>query len=119
MTRNSYQDLTNFPIERTRLEVALPLLSFGVVGLIEYGRVLDIQTNLAGPLILLFVLGYGFMPAFQVIQVLMIGLSPGNAASATAANDLFCCLLGAGSTSVVVPMIEWMLGGWANTFASL
>lgn len=119
LTKNRHQDLTNFPVEKARLEVALPLLYFSVLGLIGYGWVLDFETNLAGPFILLFVFGYGSMAAFQVMQILMVDLNPGQAASATAANNLFRCLLGAGSTSVVVPMIERMGVGWAYTFASL
>lgn len=119
LTKNRHQDLTDFPIEKARLEVALPLLYLGNIGSIAYGWTLAYETNLAGPLILLFVFGYGSMAAFQVMQILMVDINPGNAASATAANNLFRCLLGAGSTAVVVPMIDRMGVGWAYTFASL
>lgn len=118
-SKNRHQDLTHFPIEKARLEVALPLLYVGNIGSIAYGWTLDYQTNLAGPLIMLFVFGYGSMAAFQVMQILMVDINPGNAASATAANNLFRCLLGAGSTAVVVPMIDKMGVGWTYTFASL
>ena len=119
VTKNRHQDLTNFPIERARLEVALPLLYFGNIGSIAYGWTLQYETNLAGPLILLFVFGYGTMAAFQVLQVLMVDINPGHAAASTAANNLFRCLLGAGSTAVVLPVIDRMGVGWAYTFASL
>ena len=119
LTKDRYQDLTNFPIERARLEVALPLLYFSILGVIGYGWALDSETNLAGPLILLFVFGYGSMAAFQVMQILVVDISPGHAAAATAANNLFRCLLGAGSTAVIVPMIDRMTVGWAYTFAAL
>ena len=119
LTRNRHQDLTNFPLEKARLEVALPLLYLGNAGCIAYGWTLEYRTNLSGPLILLFVFGYGSMAAFQVMQILMVDINPGNAASATAANNLFRCLLGAGSTAVVLPMIDRMGIGWAYTFAAL
>ena len=119
LTKNRYQDLTDFPIERARLEVALPLLYIGTISSIAYGWTLDYRTNLAGPLILLFVFGYGTMAAFQVMQILIADINPENAAAATAANNLFRCLLGAGSTAVLVPMIDRMGVGWAYTFASL
>ena len=119
LVKNRHQDLTNFPIERARLEVALPLLYIGNIGSIAYGWTLEYKTNLAGPLIVLFVVGYGSMAAFQVMQILIVDIHPGNAASVTAANNLFRCLLGAGSTAVVVPMIDKMGVGWAYTFASL
>lgn len=118
-TKNRYQDLTGYPIERARLEISLPLLYLAVLSLIGYGWVLDYQTNLAGPLVLLFFFGYGTMAAFQVVQILMVDINPDNAAAATAANNLFRCLLGAGSTAVVVPMINRMGVGWTYTFASL
>ena len=119
LTKNRHQDLTDFPIEKARLEVALPLLYLGNIGSIAYGWTLEYETSLAGPLILLFVFGYGSMAAFQVMQILIVDINPGNAASSTAANNLFRCLLGAGSTAFVVPMIERMGVGWAYTFASL
>lgn len=119
LTKNRHQDLTNFPIEKARLEVALPLLYIANVGSIAYAWLLDYKTNLAGPLILLFVFGYGSMAAFQVMQILIVDINPGKAASVTAANNLFRCSLGAGSTAVVIPMIDKMGVGWAYTFASL
>lgn len=72
LTKNRYQDLTNFPIERARLEIALPLLYLSVLGMIGYGWVLDFRTNLAGPLVFLFIFGYGSMTGFQVLQILMV-----------------------------------------------
>ena len=118
-TKNRYQDLTLYPIERARLEICLPLLYLAVLSLIGYGWVLDYQTCLAGPLLFLFFFGYGTMAAFQVMQILMVDINPGDAAAATAANNIFRCLLGAGSTAVVVPMIDRMGVGWTYTFASL
>ncbi|KAL6716027.1 hypothetical protein ACLMJK_006989 [Lecanora helva] len=119
LTKNRYQDLTDFPIERARLEVAMPLLYLAVVSLIGYGWVLNARTNLAGPLVMLFLFGYGSSTSFQVLQILMVDITPGQAAAATAANNLFRCLLGAGSTAVVVPMINRMGVGWAYTLLAL
>ena len=119
LTKNRHQDLTNFPLERARLEMALPLLYIGNMGSIAYGWTMYYKTNLAGPFTMLFVFGWGSMAAFQVMQILMVDINPGNAAASSAANNLFRCLLGAGSTAVVVPMIDRMGVGWTYTFASL
>ena len=119
LVKNRYQDLTNFPIERARLEIAMPLFYLSVIGLIGYGWLLYARTNLAGPLILLFVWGYGSMAAFQVMMILIVDIRPGEAAAATAANNLFRCLLGAGSTAVVVPMINRLNVGWTYTLSAL
>ena len=68
---------------------------------------------------MLFFIGYGIIAAFQIMQILMVDLNPGHAAASTAANNLFRCLLGAGSTAVVIPMIDKMGVGWTYTFAAL
>ncbi|KAG8527073.1 uncharacterized protein KY384_008502 [Bacidia gigantensis] len=116
--KNRHQDLTHFPIERARLVVALPLLYFCCAGLITYGWVLDFETSLAGPLVVLFFTGYGIMAGFQIMIILIVDLSPGNAAAATAANNIFRCLIGAGATAAIVPMIDAWNVGWAYTFAA-
>ena len=117
--KSRQQDLTDFPIEKARLEIALPLLYSTVVGMIGFGWVLHFQTNLAGPLIFLFIFGFGVMAAFQVVQILMVDINPGDAAAATAANNLFRCLLGAGSTAVVIPIIDRLGIGWTYTLFGL
>lgn len=119
VVKNRHQDLIDFPIEKARLQVALPLLYLSCGAMIIYGWVLFFRTSLAGPLIMLFFAGYGIIAAFQVMAILMIDLNPSHAAAATAASNLFRCLLGAGSTAVVVPMINAMGVGWTYTFAAL
>lgn len=117
--KNRYQDLTNFPVEKARLQVCMPLLYLTCVSMIIYGWTLSFRTSLAGPLVVLFFAGYGVIASFQILQILMVDLNPGHAAASTAANNLFRCLLGAGSTAVVIPMIERMGVGWTYTFAAL
>ena len=119
VVRNRQADLSNFPIERARLEVAFPLLYLSAAGLIAYGWVIHFETSLAGPLILLFVIGYGIIAAFQVLQSLLVDIYPKKPATASAANNLVRCLLGAGATAVVGPMINTMGRGWTYTFAAL
>ena len=87
--------------------------------MILYGWALDLRTNLAWPLVILFFTAYGILAAFQVLQILMVDLNDGQAAAAMAANNLFRCLLGAGSTSIVVPMISSIGVGWTYTLAAL
>lgn len=114
--QNRHQDLTLFPVERARLQIGLPLLYLGGTFIIIFGWLLSARTALAGPCIALFFAGYGLIAAFQILQILMVDLNPGRAASATAANNLFRCLLGAGATSVVGPMIGRMGVGGTYTF---
>ncbi|KAL9109434.1 MAG: hypothetical protein Q9227_005942 [Pyrenula ochraceoflavens] len=57
LTRNRRQDLTNFPIERARIEVAMPLLYLFALFTIGYGWLIEKPVNLAGPLVFLAILG--------------------------------------------------------------
>ena len=111
--KNVKQDLSNFNIERARLEVALPMFYLGNIIIIAYGFVLGRKVNLAAPVILLFICGYALNATSQVLNALMVDLWPGRSAAATAAGNLFRCELGAASSAAIRPMTEAMGSGFA------
>lgn len=113
--KNVRQDLTNFNIERVRLEIALPMYYLSIVLVIAYGWILGIKVNLAAPVILLFFCGWSLNATSQVLSALMVDLWPGRSAAATAANNLFRCELGAASSAAISPMKDAMGWGWAYT----
>ncbi|PYH91156.1 MFS general substrate transporter [Aspergillus ellipticus CBS 707.79] len=117
--RNVRQDISNFNIERARLEVALPLYYLSLVSMVAYGWVLGRKVNLAVPIILLFICGWTLNATSQVLNALMVDLWPGRSAAATAANNLFRCELGAASSAAITPMSEAMGKGWAYTTLAL
>ncbi|KAK9357741.1 major facilitator superfamily domain-containing protein [Lipomyces starkeyi] len=117
VVRNKHQDLTDFPIEKARLQVALPLFYIGAVSVVAYGWVMNYKVNLAGPIILLFLMGYSLTAAYQVLNILMVDIYPGKPATATAASNLVRCELGALASAVIVPMSNAMGRGWAYTLA--
>lgn len=110
------QDLREFPIERARLEIALPALYFASAMVIVFGWILDIEGPLAAMLVILFFTSFSMCIAFNVTSTLLVDFYPQRPATATAANNLMRCLLGAGATGVVVPMIDRMGRGWTFTF---
>ncbi|KAJ5704146.1 hypothetical protein N7493_011284 [Penicillium malachiteum] len=113
------QDLRNFNIERARLEIALPLYYLSLASVIAYGWVLGHKVNLAAPVILLFISGWSLMGTSQILNALMVDIWPGKSASATAANNLFRCELGAASSAAISPMTQAMGSGWAYTTLAL
>lgn len=119
IVHNRRADLTDFPIERARIEVALPTLFLGCACQIGFGWTVQYKTNLAGPLILLFVIGFCLSATMNAIAVLVVDIYPSKAGTATAANNLLRCWLGAGATGFVVPMINAMGIGWTGTFFAL
>ena len=119
LKKNKQQDLSTFPIERARLEVMLPLLYFSSVVVLIYGWVLNAKVTVAGPLVLLFFLGFGITGMSKVMQIFIIDITPGKPATATAAFNLVRCLLGAGMTAIVNPMINAMGNGWTFTLIAV
>ncbi|KAF4628197.1 hypothetical protein G7Y89_g9955 [Cudoniella acicularis] len=58
ITKSRQQDLSNFPIEKARLQVALPMLMLAAIFTIIYGWVLHFRVEVGGICVVLFVLGY-------------------------------------------------------------
>ncbi|KAE8444155.1 hypothetical protein EG329_000843 [Mollisiaceae sp. DMI_Dod_QoI] len=116
---NRRVDLSNFPIERVRLEVAIPNLALSTACMIGFGWMVEYKVNLSGTLILLFVIGFCISASLNTVAVLLVDLYPGKAGSATAAANLVRCWLGAGATSGVVPLINKIGIGWTTTFFAL
>jgi MFS family permease len=119
IAKNRTTDLAEFPIERARVEMGLPCLLLGVLTVVGYGWVINYSTSIAGPVIMLFLLGYALIAGFQCLNVLMVDLYPTQATSASAANNLVRCLLGAASSAAILPMSDAMGEGWAYTTLAL
>jgi len=115
VVRSKQQDLTNFPIEKARLQVAIPMLLSSSLFTVAYGWVLHFRTSVAGPCVLLFFMGYTLIASTQSISILIVDINPGIAGTATAAFNLIRCLLGAGSTALILPMTDALGLGWSYT----
>ncbi|KAK4574091.1 hypothetical protein LTR86_001852 [Recurvomyces mirabilis] len=119
VVKNRQTDLSTFPIEAARLQIALPMFLLGVGSIIGYGWMMDHKISLAGPIVMLFILGYSLIAASQTLNVLIIDIYPGQPATATAANNVTRCLLGAAATAAIGPMSKAMGNGWAYTTLAL
>ncbi|KAL0472618.1 MFS transporter [Neurospora intermedia] len=109
-------DLTKFPIERARLQPVIPILGIGVVATIGYAWALETTTHVAGPLVLLFVVGLCVTGSFSLVNTLVVDLYPEAPATAVAATNLVRCLCGAGATAFIEAMLQKMGVGWTFTF---
>nr|RBR02377.1 hypothetical protein FVER53263_09064 [Fusarium verticillioides] len=79
--RSKQQDLSGFPIERARLEIGFPLLMLAAATLVCWGWAVHARAHIAVP----------------------------KAGTASAANNLTRCLVGAGASAAIVPMIDAMV----------
>jgi multidrug resistance protein len=113
---NRRVDLSNFPIERARIEVIIPTLALGSACFIGFGWMVESKVHLAGPLIFLFVIGFCVSASVNTASVLLVDIYPGRAGSASAAGNMVRCWLGAGATSGVEPLINKIGIGWTTTF---
>jgi multidrug resistance protein len=119
IAKNRSTDISNFPIERARVEIGLPCLLLGVLTVIGYGWIVDFNLSIAGPIVMLFLMGYALIAGFQSLNVLMVDLYPTQASSATAASNVVRCLLGAAASAAILPMSNAMGNGWAYTTLAL
>jgi len=117
--KNRETDLSDFPIEKARLQITLPLMFGAAVATIGYGWLINQKVSLAGPILMLFVLGYTFIAASQCLTTLLIDIYPGKPATATAANNVCRCCLGAAATAAIGPMSDALGNGWAYTILAL
>ncbi|PQE26274.1 hypothetical protein CJF30_00001029 [Rutstroemia sp. NJR-2017a BBW] len=117
--RKRGDSLRNFPIERARLEIIWPLLTVGLSCYLCYGWVLEKNANLAAPLILQFLMGLCINGAFNILSTLVVDLYPQSPSTATAANNLVRCFMGAGGTGIISIMVKHMGRGWCFTFIAL
>ena len=92
------RDLGDFPIEIVRCEIAVPILLLAIISTIIYGWVFDYQTSVAGPMVMLFFIGFCANGFFTILSVLMVDIYPQAPATATAANNVVRCWLGAGAS---------------------
>ncbi|PCD25425.1 hypothetical protein AU210_014532 [Fusarium oxysporum f. sp. radicis-cucumerinum] len=76
----------NMPVEHARLQVTWPHIAAAIASLIGYGWTLNKPTHLAGPMVLLFVIGYTSTAVAQALNALMVDLFPQDAATASAAT---------------------------------
>jgi MFS family permease len=119
VVRNRAQDLTDFPIEQARLEIAFPLFLTAGAFVIIYGWFLTVKLSLAAYVIALFIVGYTLTSSFQVLNVLMVDIYPGKPSIATAANNLVRCEIGAVFSAILLPLSNAIGYGWAYTFLAL
>lgn len=114
--RRRGDDLSKFPIEKARLQPVYPAVVVGLITLVAYGWVLQLETSVAAPLVLQSIIGLTITGSFSIMNTLIVDLYPEAPATATAANNLVRCLVGAVGTAIIEYMISGMGRGWCFTF---
>ncbi|KAH8668901.1 major facilitator superfamily domain-containing protein, partial [Xylariales sp. PMI_506] len=107
LDRKRQQDIDVYPIERIRLEVCIPMVYLSCGSVLAYAWTMESQSaSLAGIEVCLFLQGLFFSGGLQGLNTLVVDTHQDTPATATAANNLFRCLLSAGGTAVAPLIIE-------------
>ncbi|KAJ4479024.1 major facilitator superfamily domain-containing protein [Lentinula aciculospora] len=112
------QTLETFPIERIRLEICIPMIYISCGTVLGYAWAMQTNASLAGIEVSLFFLGLFFSGAQQGLNTLIVDTHADTPATATAANNLFRCLMSSGGTAVAPFMIEKIGIGLMGVFIS-
>ncbi|OGM40571.1 hypothetical protein ABOM_011056 [Aspergillus bombycis] len=108
--------LRRMPLEKVRLELALPFLYLSCLCVIGYSWIMYYDVHLAGPLVLLFLFGNATTGVNNSITTLAIDLNAYRPAAAMAAMNTVKHLTAAGAVAAVVPLIDAIGIGWVGTF---
>ncbi|RWA14923.1 hypothetical protein EKO27_g208 [Xylaria grammica] len=110
-------DDVNFPLETARLRL-LPLLALlQCVSIVTFGWTIQYHVHIAVPIVTTFITGWMVVSIVSVITTYLIDVFPQHKAASSATVNLARCLLAAGGTSIVTPIIGSVGVGWTFTIA--
>lgn len=112
------QAIEVFPIERIRMEVCIPMVYISCGTVLAYAWTMDRQSSLAGIEVSLFFMGLFFSGVQQGLNTLVIDTHQDIPATATAANNLFRCLVSAGGTAIAPFLVDKVGIGFTGVFIS-
>lgn len=107
-----------FPFERARLQVILPLVYLAGVWVAVYSWLMQRRVHVAGPIVILFCAGNAITGANVGLTGLLLGIHRRSPAMALAAANLARFLCGAGAVAVIIPGIERIGMGWMGTIVT-
>lgn len=120
ISKSRQQNIDNFPVERARIEISLPLMALACVTIVPYGWVMGLaHPPLGAVIVLLFFIAFSASGMIQTISVLLIDCHPDSPAAVSAANNVMRCLLAAGGVAIAVPLFDKIGRGWTGTALAL
>jgi predicted MFS family arabinose efflux permease len=108
----------NFPLEKARFQTLWIWSSLQCAAVLGFGWTLDRGVHISAPIICTFVLGWSTTSIQSIITTFLVDVFPDRSASAVAALNLTRCLIGAGGTAAVVPIVDAIGIGWTFTLVT-
>ena len=104
-----------FPLEQARLRTVWLWGGIEAASLLVFGWTLRYHVHISVPIIATFFLGWAATSVISVVTTYMVDVFPKQSASATAALNLVRCLMAAGGTAAVLPIVGAIGSGWTFT----
>ncbi|KPI43639.1 Quinidine resistance protein 1 [Cyphellophora attinorum] len=110
-----------FPLERARLRLMPAFTIVQVLSLLLFGWTVHYSDKvpLAIPIISTFVTGWTAVGMQSAITTYLVDVFSDQSAAASASLNLARCLLAAGGTSIIIPLINAIGVGWAFTLCAV
>ncbi|KAJ2997954.1 hypothetical protein NUW58_g483 [Xylaria curta] len=108
-----------FPIEKARLRLVPIFAALQCASVLIFGWTIQYsqRVHIAVPIVTTFFTGWALVSTQSVIMTYLIDVFPDKKAAASASMNLARCLLAAGATSIVIPLIDSVGVGWTFTIA--
>ncbi|KAF2476369.1 MFS general substrate transporter [Lindgomyces ingoldianus] len=105
----------DFPLEKARLRTVWIWSGMQIASTLVFGWTLNQKVHVSVPIICTFFLGWAATSTQSVVTTFLVDVFHGRSASATAALNMARCLMGAGGTAAILPIIKAIGTGWALT----
>lgn len=112
------EELQKLPLEKIRLQIALPAVYMTCVFTAAYGWASVSNVHISCPLVLLFFLGNAMTGAANTISALIVDLRAYKPGTVRGGMAIFRCLPGAGVSAAINPAIASIGFGWLGTIFS-
>lgn len=115
MKKNYTGSEESFPLEHARLRTIWLWAGLHCASVLIFGWTLDKKIHMSVPIVCTFVLGWASTSIISTTSTFMVDCFPKQGASATAAVNLVRCLLAAGGTAAILPIVNAIGVGWTFT----
>lgn len=105
----------DFPLEKARLRSIWLWGPLQIASILVFGWTLDYGIHISVPIICTFLIGWAATSIQSVVTTMLVDIYPKKSATATAALNLVRCLMGAGGTAAVLPIVNGIGVGWTFT----
>ncbi|KAI0555332.1 major facilitator superfamily domain-containing protein [Xylaria curta] len=113
----SQQNNIDFPLEKARLRL-LPILALlQCTSILTFGWTIQYRVHIAIPITTTFITGWAAVSIISIVTTYLIDVFTEQKAASSASLNLARCLLAAGATGIVTPMIAAVDIGWTFSIA--